>query len=565
MLQSFYHATLSDTDCLLHQILACYAEFDSIFAPANFGYLYGQHVQPDLFEGELLDSFAEDGDEDEDEEVKVSTAAQVARLINARYVPLLEGLSGEKMKQTVESFPFWRTRQNVSGLVGDADESIYDVAFIIPLLDHLLSMFQYAFLADDSEDTGLLSPCREIVSVGALSLLFKGMSSECTEIRRSSAAGLRRFGQLTSRASLFRERSQMIVLLRNVRYAVESPDERLSGLVSSFLAQSAYLMLHPPHALYALVNSFLLKRPNIDVKDVPMFYELFNTGEEGTLGGVSRTWIMEVLFQGVHSKEDLHILSRRYALSSVVAFVGNPLCSVKEKRLALQLLQRVAEIQPEGAIALVNIGFFSWLASLSTCPGLPRTIDAILAPLLQLSTKVASVTSKLSSRESLDKQISIVISAVITALRHFNDEDLGEVLPCLVTFIAKACGLDMADGKLEINWQNYVTRPKGHQVTVSLQDLNWLFSKVRPSESTLLDKALFVLLHCEIKKETREEACNHVFSLAFDATLGNKDECQRLRVNLLQKWLKRMQYTDRVPAMGPFQGAFNTLMLTSSR
>jgi Nucleolar pre-ribosomal-associated protein 1 len=53
---------------------------------------------------------------------------------------------------------------------------------------------------------------------------------------------------------------------------------RLPKLISLFLAKCLPILMEPRHILYEKVNSFLLQRPSLDLRDIPMFYSLSNTG-----------------------------------------------------------------------------------------------------------------------------------------------------------------------------------------------------------------------------------------------------------------------------------------------
>lgn len=549
MLQSFYQSTLSPNDLLLRQLLRVYADFDAIFHPASFGYLFGSMVQPELFDGEI----------------EVDEGAQAAVLLNTRYVPLLEALSAEKLQNTVAKFPCWRSVNGDESTSADAE--IYDVAFLIPLLDHLLSMFQCALIEDDPEEDTVILPCREVVTTGALSLLLKGLSSECEQIRKHAAAALRRFGQLASRATLFRERSQIILLLRSVRYAVASPGTRVCGLITSFLAESAQLMLNPAHALYPMVNSFLLKRPSVDVKDVPMFYELFNTGEEGSGGTLCRSWMLRVLAQGVHSKADLHVLARRYVLSSVLAFLGNPLISAKEKGLALELLDRVVAVRPEGAVALVNVGIFPWLASTCSTPGSTSSIDSVFIPLLRLCSRIMPDALKEKSGAGMVQQVSICVRSVMDMLRRVKKADLEDALFHVINLTAGACGLSVEEVEGEVSWQLRSDSHNPSELELPLESLSWLFSSMQNygsrNYSTLLDKAFYVLLHCQVaaNEPASTDQWEPILSLCFDAALTASDHYKAVRVKLLHRKLSQIRRSGNLPPLGQLDGALSTLLL----
>jgi hypothetical protein len=66
--------------------------------------------------------------------------------------------------------------------------------------------------------------------------------------------------------------------IRNSKFRGEDLS-RIPKLASVFLAQSLNVLMDAKHILYGKVNSFFLQRPLLDLKDVPMFYTLSNSGE----------------------------------------------------------------------------------------------------------------------------------------------------------------------------------------------------------------------------------------------------------------------------------------------
>ena len=49
-------------------------------------------------------------------------------------------------------------------------------------------------------------------------------------------------------------------------------------LVASFLFKKSFFnVLFPEHPFYLMMNSFLLQRPALDIRDLPLFYPMFNS------------------------------------------------------------------------------------------------------------------------------------------------------------------------------------------------------------------------------------------------------------------------------------------------
>ena len=48
-------------------------------------------------------------------------------------------------------------------------------------------------------------------------------------------------------------------------------------LVASFFLKVVFKFLFPEHPFYLMMNSFLLQRPALDIRDLPLFYSMFNS------------------------------------------------------------------------------------------------------------------------------------------------------------------------------------------------------------------------------------------------------------------------------------------------
>jgi len=119
----------------------------------------------------------------------------------------------------------------------------------------------------------------------------------------------------------FREQPEVSILLTVLKNAFNEPNQRLPALSAAFIcqvrndacgnfnlitlyrsvtkylpAQAAEVLLKPEHRLYKPLNRFLLQRPALDMKDVPMFYELFNSGAPHNFKQ-DRAWVLRMLYR----------------------------------------------------------------------------------------------------------------------------------------------------------------------------------------------------------------------------------------------------------------------------
>ena len=67
--------------------------------------------------------------------------------------------------------------------------------------------------------------------------------------------------------------------------------------------------MEPKHILYEQVNSFFLKRPNLDLDDIPMFYTLSNSGEHFEL---QVNWLFNVMNAGLSDQLVRHLYRHKF-------------------------------------------------------------------------------------------------------------------------------------------------------------------------------------------------------------------------------------------------------------
>ena len=67
-------------------------------------------------------------------------------------------------------------------------------------------------------------------------------------------------------ASAYREKAQLVLLLRTLKLSVEQPFQRLPTLTAMFLAEAACALAHPAADMYPVLNRHLLRRATLDLQ-----------------------------------------------------------------------------------------------------------------------------------------------------------------------------------------------------------------------------------------------------------------------------------------------------------
>lgn len=89
------------------------------------------------------------------------------------------------------------------------------------------------------------------------------------------------------------------------------PPIRLPTYTTLVLCHSLRGVFYPSNFIYPLTARFLLQRPELDTKDVPMLLSmLYSTSDEDWRK--ERAWIVRFLADGISSTDDWRALKRRH-------------------------------------------------------------------------------------------------------------------------------------------------------------------------------------------------------------------------------------------------------------
>lgn len=159
------------------------------------------------------------------------------------------------------------------------------------------------------------------------------------------------------------ERPQLLYTLRLLRHSIPAPSTspsdgdtstakppsripRLPTLITLFLSQAIRYQTSPAHFLYPLTSRFLLQRPVLDTKDVPMLYSSLYASNEGWKK--ERGWIVRFLRDGVRSD----------AVSDPASDNHTPIVSVNgPSRARDTLLTLTGLANPQEAIHMGSTGY----------------------------------------------------------------------------------------------------------------------------------------------------------------------------------------------------------------
>jgi hypothetical protein len=140
--------------------------------------------------------------------------------------------------------------------------------------------------------------------------------------------------------------------------SVPKPFARLPSVVCSFIAEACQVLLDPACDLYCAVNQFLLTRPFLDISDVPMFYDCFQSGKRNSVE--MRRWLFKILIFGIQSDIDVSLLRRRHLVPLMMACYDSTIASSIDRAFILKIFDKMAK-STASRNYLISSGFLTWL------------------------------------------------------------------------------------------------------------------------------------------------------------------------------------------------------------
>ncbi|TIB90209.1 hypothetical protein E3Q19_02816 [Wallemia mellicola] len=222
-----------------------------------------------------------------------------------RTIDAIVALDSNKIFNTCLNFPNRLSFSDVISNVDDVEhkEDLYDPRFLMALLssvfrDETLTDFEYL----------------ELVRCSIINIPIVGLSSRRPDIRKVS---LHLMGHVSAWLNKhnFTEKQELEYLLQNFRNTIpphEMHEEvpRSSTLITVFVAHATRAIVNPTTHAYPLIMRFLLQRPYMDVKNVPLFFDLLLSYNEDRKW--ERGWILRFVRDAVKSSDDWRMMKRRH-------------------------------------------------------------------------------------------------------------------------------------------------------------------------------------------------------------------------------------------------------------
>ncbi|KAM7446686.1 nucleolar pre-ribosomal-associated protein 1 [Porites harrisoni] len=263
---------------------------------------------------------------------------------------VLELLDAKKMSQSTVLFPQTRLLQpQVHREVSqEKPQDVYDPCFLLPLFSCIMA-------------PNYQVDCRKFVEQGCLSFTVASLSSRDTHVRQAGYHVLSRF-MTHLEGSRFKERKQIFHLLKCLQNGITEANYRISSLMTCFVARVTFILLRREHPFYLMMNNFLLQRPALDIRNLPLFYSMFNSS---TMQHVSeRSWMLQLLVDGMKDSPDYYLYKRRHVIELALSYHDSPVSDQHSQNLVTELLQSTLKIHPAAYDLAKNFSIVAWIHSL---------------------------------------------------------------------------------------------------------------------------------------------------------------------------------------------------------
>ncbi|EJD00768.1 uncharacterized protein FOMMEDRAFT_169024 [Fomitiporia mediterranea MF3/22] len=220
------------------------------------------------------------------------------------------GLEAVRVFRTCLSFPNRRSLSRTNGdevvMSSAEDRLVYDPIFLLLLFAQVMA---------ERPPQSALSWV-SLFRTNIACLVVRCLSSVDHAVRRIAMAQLGILYELMQTADM-QEREHILHVLDILRDQLRSPSDQsdenvfyLPSYITLVLAHSIRGIFYPSNFIYPITARFLLQRPELDVKDVPMLYSmLYSSGDDWKK---ERTWMVRFISDGMLSGEDWRLLKRRH-------------------------------------------------------------------------------------------------------------------------------------------------------------------------------------------------------------------------------------------------------------
>ena len=151
----------------------------------------------------------------------------------------------------------------------------------------------------------------------------------------------------------FKEQPELLFLLTALRNSITTPYMHLSCILTSFLAATTVILLHPTHSLYRPTNRFLTQSPTLPLRSVPLYHDLLVSRRPDEWRR-DRAWLLRWLHDAAAGGgvKEWAVLRRRGVLSGLMVFHDSRHADRYTRTLVVEFIKRVVLMARDQAEAV---------------------------------------------------------------------------------------------------------------------------------------------------------------------------------------------------------------------
>ena len=286
-----------------------------------------------------------------------------------------------------------------------------------------------------------------LTRAGLLSLLLCGLSCDDADVRARCYGALQAVLDALPGED-FREKPQIGALLLAVRNAVTRREQRVPAPAAVFAAEAALVCLRPAGFLYPVVNKALLKRPFLQLNDLPVFYQVFASGT--TTMGPEREWLFRLIAASLADGRDKVAFRRRMAVEAMMsryqaAASGGErgFCTPEEARGIRAAVWRAVAVPRLARDLFLHGGLGAWLLWLLQTPEGRRDPDseAFAMRLFEMLLQHEGIRQRATEGDRFPEYRLAVAAVAGRAAAGPGGPGLGRAL-AFVARVGRACAIE---------------------------------------------------------------------------------------------------------------------------
>ncbi|KAJ3101917.1 nucleolar pre-ribosomal-associated protein 1 [Phlyctochytrium planicorne] len=286
----------------------------------------------------------------------------------------IESLNAAKLETLIHNYPISAGLNDLDCSGGPADSRTgeYFIGFVLPFISQCVSI------------AGRALDLLKFVENNTLGVVVASLSSIDKEVRQAAFYILDTVYPLYSESESLKEGTQIMLVLSRLKNTVTDREEfRIPTVTGIFLAEALKIMTRPDHSLYPLKVLRILTT----VKDIPMFYSLFNSTSEHSR--LERQWLLRLLAGGMRCIEDYNLYRRRFVIDMLFSYYNSGYADASGKKCVLELLVSLSLVPSILADLALKHSLMPFLLSLSDSASKEIAVAESLAEVLDSYSKAA--------------------------------------------------------------------------------------------------------------------------------------------------------------------------------